>query len=83
MDKRISLGLLLTLCMTGGAQAQDTLWISYADRFKPNDKILLTNVDSMLIGTTKLTLYDATAAEGYRTQTYTALAHGREGLLHA
>ncbi len=73
MDKRISLGLLLTLCMTGGAQAQDTLWISYADRFKPNDKILLTNVDSMLIGTTKLTLYDATAAEGYRTQTYTAL----------
>jgi hypothetical protein len=47
MKKQLYIAMLLLAC-SASMQAQDTLWVRYDDRFKPNKSFLLKDVDSIL-----------------------------------
>ncbi len=50
--------LLLALCQTAATlSAQDTIWVRYDDRFKPNYIISLKDVDSIEVRPTQMRLY--------------------------
>ena len=66
-------------CSLGTASAQDTLFVRYDDRFKPNGIISLVNVDSVSVLPRQLRAYTTETALGYRNiQRATIEAKDRE-----
>ena len=53
-------------CSLGTAAAQDTLFVRYDDRFKPNGIISLVNVDSVSVLARQFRAYTTATSLGYR-----------------
>jgi len=78
---RFLLAALLTLPAATQLTAQETeaeaesntLYIRYDDRFKANETIDITTVDSIEIATSAMKLYDVNERNGNTTRTYTTL----------
>lgn len=67
--------LLMVLAFTAAAHvcAQDTLFVRYDDRFKPNIAYTLADIDSIEVRTTQLRMYNPTLATGYRNITTSSI----------
>ena len=71
MKKQLYIATLLLVC-SASMQAQDTLWVRYDDRFKPNKSILLKDVDSILFKSSQLQLVKSNGTTS--TQSYSSAA---------
>ena len=68
--KSFTLALLYCAALTSFTRvaAQDSLWVRYDDRFKPNAIIPLSDVDSVEVRQSQLRLYTNTSSTGYTTK---------------
>ena len=80
--KRNTILLLLLLLAATGIQAQDTLWVKYADRFKANRSLSIKNYDSIEFrlrdgsNVPVLRMYRPTFTKGYTETTLKSLMGG-------
>ncbi|MBO4907198.1 MAG: hypothetical protein J5486_09275 [Bacteroidaceae bacterium] len=65
MKTKLLLSLVSVLVTASIVQAQDTIWVRYDDRFKPNQIISLVDVDSIEMRPTQLRLFNDEAANGF------------------
>lgn len=63
--KTIKMIIIAVLVIAAQLRAQDTIWVRYDDRFKPNAIISLTDVDSIQVRATQLRLYTETATGNF------------------
>ena len=65
---------MLSSLAWGQAQAQDTLWVRFDNRFKANVSMPIQNVDSIEVTPSKLRFYNATLPLGYSEKTISSFA---------
>ena len=73
MKTRKILTTLTLVAVVLTLQAQDMIWIRYADRFKANATISLENVDSIEVRPSQFRLYNSTLPTGYSTKSVSSL----------
>ena len=72
MKKTIISILLLSSLACEQAQAQDTLWVRFDNRFRANAVMPIQNVDSISLTPSRLRFYNPTLATGYTDKNVTS-----------